>query len=740
MYKDFFSLTSDVFGVQSTGSDTFMGSQQASARDRLAAALLAGDTIVTVTGPVGSGKTTMVREALNAISDPQKVARIARIKLKHDEILELLLTELGVDVQPEGTIQRFTEFKRRIKDWRNQGTRVFIIVEDAKRIGVDALSELESLTSVDAGGATGASLVLMGLPDVDELLKSPELTRTRQRINLQLSLQPFAARDVQNYLTYRFRAAGGNVDILFETGAIDMIHRCSEGIPGVINKLCDATLNAAARASSNKISAALVQAVAGQDFGLQPDSAHGLPVAEPDVPHLIQDTHPGLEALPPKAPVSESGPSSDEVPSVASRVQNTTILEPQAPEPLTKKRADPDTVRKLDSALLPDTNLLRTLAELPSPANDDAPVPLGLQISAASEASEKVDAEDDKQAETATFDQEATDEPAPAPKEELPTLSDSMRIDPVARTAETTGSRDTKSLRKPNIDAFETAMATARKGPVELDVDATPTPEPAVEAASDSVAVNAAKANTVAGNETAHSANQHGLNLPEITLDSSLKERQREAEALVEERQKAQEDAAAEQKAKDDKKRERAKLGKLASDLGKAKSLEEIDDVAAETLFGEEFSQMAAAVAAMAAEEPANDSTMQPNLASEQGSDTRAETTAEESATLVVEEAIEPAVSFETLTPGDEPPAPDIDSSASRRFAMLKKMKSPGADVAKEARMPAQKEDSDLTPIENQFGSSMTQTLAQLKFEKPGEDAASESEQSGGFLSRFKRS
>ena len=109
------------------------------------------------------------------------VARVGRMQLAADEVLELLLTEFNVSRQPNGTIQRFAAFKRLLHDWAIGGTRAFIIVEDAERIGNDALIELEALTAAESGDSAGASIVLMGQPSLADRLSLPELARLRQR-------------------------------------------------------------------------------------------------------------------------------------------------------------------------------------------------------------------------------------------------------------------------------------------------------------------------------------------------------------------------------------------------------------------------------------------------------------------------------------------------------------------------------------------------------------------------------
>jgi hypothetical protein len=370
-----------------------------------------------------------------------------------------------------------------------------------------------------------------------------------------------------------------------------------------------------------------------------------------------------------------------------------------------------------------------------------------------------------------------------------------MRIKPAPQAAPAEKTGDTQTLKRPNIEALQSALATARKGPVEIEAQQVVAQPAAAEESTPGAETPAAN---TAGTDTPAPGPS---NIPEITLDNALEKRQKEAEALLEARQQAalkaqeqeaddaeavavaesenpveaqeevepQEPVEAEPSAADIEAAaaERAKLGKLAADLGSAKSLEEIDDMAAETLFGEEFSQIAAAVAAMAAADSANDADMDADPASEHE---------DEQITLVSDddkpvESQAPAasedevpVSFESVLPVDESPAPDINASASRRFAMLKAMNEPnhaaanlstpqepasdsdGKTAPDEVAESAAKKGPQVAPIENQFGSSMTQTLEALKFERPAsaeddeDDADDEDDKSGGFLSRFKRS
>jgi type II secretory pathway predicted ATPase ExeA len=227
MYEKHFGLTSRPFRSKTVASGVFVGPAQIKLISSLKKAFAASDAIVMVTGPVGVGKSTVVNRALEGIGNQRIVAHIGRMQLAADEVLELLLTEFNVSRQPNGTIQRFAAFKRLLHDWAAAGTRVFIVVEDADRIGSDALIELEALTASDSGDGAGAGIVLMGQQTLAERLANPDLARLRQRIRLRHGAVPFSAAEALGYLKHCIRNAGGDFDSIFDPAAADMLYRCS---------------------------------------------------------------------------------------------------------------------------------------------------------------------------------------------------------------------------------------------------------------------------------------------------------------------------------------------------------------------------------------------------------------------------------------------------------------------------------------------------------------------------------
>ncbi len=325
MYEKHFSLKARPFRSNLEASGVFVGPAQVKVIANLKKSLAAPDAVVSVTGVVGVGKTIVVNRALDAITSKRTVARIGRMHLAADEVLELLLTEFNVSRQPNGTIQRFAAFKRLLHDWAVGGTRAFIVVEDAERIGNDALIELEALTAADSGDSAGASIVLMGQPSLAERLSLPELARLRQRTRLRQTIIPLTAAEVQGYVKHCIRTAGGDFDAIFDPGAIDMLYRCSEGVPRVINNLCESVLGAAAEAGATLVMPQLVQHVANEEFGLQPTLPPGNRIRYTRKPDREVEPPLPRPATPPKSRVDVK--ATEAMPSKAARSAGPPIAE-----------------------------------------------------------------------------------------------------------------------------------------------------------------------------------------------------------------------------------------------------------------------------------------------------------------------------------------------------------------------------------------------------------------------------
>ncbi|MDH3442088.1 MAG: AAA family ATPase, partial [Gammaproteobacteria bacterium] len=367
--------------------------------------LTALDAVVTISGPAGVGKTTIVGRALDTITPNRMAAWVGRMQLAPDEVLQLLLTGFGINQKTTGTIRRFAVFRRLLAERAAAGAPVAIVVEDAHRIGVDALVELEALTAADTGDATSANIILMGQSNLKALLAKPELARLNQRTRLRQAVPPLSQPEANGFLKHCIRVAGGDYDKIFDAGVAEIVYSCSEGIPRMMNTLCESALTTAMEDGLTTVSAALMHKVAVDAFGYEgpiPENPADVPsedsVAVPVVEVKAEtadaigsaDDEPEIEWEAPPVPepgASESADGEDELPPSARDIVVESGRFPELPEvsqesPLTatdELAAEPE----IESDVQPDPGATAgdsAEPELPELINDTQPELSALKV------------------------------------------------------------------------------------------------------------------------------------------------------------------------------------------------------------------------------------------------------------------------------------------------------------------------------------------------------------------------
>ena len=289
MYEQHFGLNERPFPAKARSNDVFVGPQTAKTMAGLKKALASQDAVVAVSGPAGSGKTTLIAKALDALPGVHKTVRIGRMRLAGEDALEFLLEELGLKDLPKGPIRQFAALRTRLHEMETENSRLVVVVEDAVRMGEETLAELEALTGGDAGDAGGAALVLMGDEQLEAFCSKPQLKRLAQRVRQRLSIEPLCAAELRGYLMHCFRRAGADFELVFDDRSADLVHHLSEGIPRIANNIVEASLAAAAAAGVDKLGAMFVADVARDEFGfdssefdLSPPQRVAAPDPEPD--------------------------------------------------------------------------------------------------------------------------------------------------------------------------------------------------------------------------------------------------------------------------------------------------------------------------------------------------------------------------------------------------------------------------------------------------------------------------
>jgi general secretion pathway protein A len=215
----------------------------------------AGFTVIT--GEIGCGKTTLIRYLLRRLDQHVTACLISNTPRAHDALLPWILMTLN---QPfEGSHPAlFKQFNRFLRDQSARGRRTILIVDEAQNLGTEALEELRMLSNINTEKQHILQIILVGQPQLKNLLRAPELLQFAQRVSSDFHIRPLDPKEVMEYINFRLRAVGAKSE-LFTDDAYRIIADTSRGIPRTINILCDIALVYGFAAGAKHITAEIVR-------------------------------------------------------------------------------------------------------------------------------------------------------------------------------------------------------------------------------------------------------------------------------------------------------------------------------------------------------------------------------------------------------------------------------------------------------------------------------------------------
>lgn len=253
------------FNALPRGAEVFIGPQTAGLVEALGSMLASLDAIAVVSGPAGTGKTTMVTYSLESLYKKLKIVRVGRSSLEPQDVLQSLLIVLGVANRPPDREQRLVILRDAFRQYKAAGVRVVVVVEDALTTGAAVLAEIAALTASD-DESVGARIVLMGGNALPGFLERPEFADLQVRLSLQHGVNSFSSVETRGYLSHCFRIAGGDFDQLFDSDCSGLLHKICRGNARAINQLVEVVLRTADELNVKKISARYIVEVAAQIY------------------------------------------------------------------------------------------------------------------------------------------------------------------------------------------------------------------------------------------------------------------------------------------------------------------------------------------------------------------------------------------------------------------------------------------------------------------------------------------
>ena len=243
MYTSFFGLNEIPFSIAPNPDYLYLGDRHKEALTHLSYGL--GDTggFVLLTGEVGTGKTTLSRRLLEQLPENTQVAFILNPTLSSQELLATICDELNIRYKKTGLTLKYLTDKIQQKLLKNheEDINTLLIIDEAQHLQPEVLEQLRLLTNLETNTRKLLQVVLIGQPELQQLLQRRDLRQLAQRITARYHLLPLTRKEVAAYIQHRLTVADCNRQ-LFNSGAISLIHKISKGIPRLINLLCDRAL------------------------------------------------------------------------------------------------------------------------------------------------------------------------------------------------------------------------------------------------------------------------------------------------------------------------------------------------------------------------------------------------------------------------------------------------------------------------------------------------------------------
>lgn len=217
--------------------------------------------ITIVTGEVGVGKTTLIQKLLQTLEDDITLGLISNAQGGRGELLQWVLNSLGVETDLSAAyVTLFQQLQDFVIEEYASGRRVILLIDEAQNLSVEGLEELRMLTNINSNKDELLQLILVGQPELRQMIMRPELRQFAQRVTATYHIASLDRTAVAGYIQHRLTHVGGTGSE-FTAEAIDLVHKHSHGIPRLVNKLCDFSMVYAATEERRVVDAAIIEEV-----------------------------------------------------------------------------------------------------------------------------------------------------------------------------------------------------------------------------------------------------------------------------------------------------------------------------------------------------------------------------------------------------------------------------------------------------------------------------------------------
>ena len=262
MYEKYFSFKHKPFDLVPNPDFLFLSSTHQKAITYLDYGIKEKIGFILLTGEIGSGKTTIIRNLIKGLNSSFKLSRIHNTKISSEQLISMINEDFGLNVEGKNKTKLLSELNVFLIEQYSKKFQPILLIDEAQNLSPELLEEIRLLSNLETDRAKLLQIILVGQPELKKTLMLPELMQLRQRINISYHIAPLTYDETAKYIEHRLTVAGNPDAMRIGGDMLSLIYRFSKGIPRLINILCDFALLTAFVDGKKEVSIDIVREVA----------------------------------------------------------------------------------------------------------------------------------------------------------------------------------------------------------------------------------------------------------------------------------------------------------------------------------------------------------------------------------------------------------------------------------------------------------------------------------------------
>ena len=242
MYFKYYGFKDAPFNMTPNSRFFFESSKHTEALSTLIYAIEERKGFVVITGDIGSGKTTVCRTLLNKLTSETQTALITNTHMSGKDLLCSILEDLEVDYIPGSKSKLLSQLNQYLIEQLRQDNNVVVIIDEAQNLTPNVLEEVRMLSNLETENEKLIQIIFLGQPELKKKLSMPRLEQLRQRIAVFYHLTPLTEEETKQYILYRLKVASESNRQYFTYEALNLVYQFSNGVPRLVNSICDSAL------------------------------------------------------------------------------------------------------------------------------------------------------------------------------------------------------------------------------------------------------------------------------------------------------------------------------------------------------------------------------------------------------------------------------------------------------------------------------------------------------------------